>query len=299
MVSRMAEISIGVPVYNGADFLEASLQCLQDQTFRDIEVLIFDNCSQDATGDIAKRFCDADPRFRYVRHEHNRGAVPNFAASIEAAQSKFFMWRAADDTSSLDYVERLHRLLLLNPDRDMAVPKTFEITTEGKLIREKSISRRANEPGFGGRIAQIFECYFPTWIYGVCRRDTMVPVIRRVLAEYPYTWDWDAAAMFPFVHGGKVIGDNDALLYKVVHPAGIPLTHAQRTRRKDEKVIMAKCLSAYKHKYIEEASVSPNEKLLFHALVTYYGLTGSLSVWRQIRFAVRSSMGYVKFRTVS
>ncbi|MFN8946158.1 MAG: glycosyltransferase family 2 protein [Alphaproteobacteria bacterium] len=294
----MAEVSIGVPVFNGADFLEGSLQCLRDQTFRDIEVLIFDNCSEDATGEIAKRFCEVDPRFRYVRHEYNRGAVPNFAASVEAAQSKFFMWRAADDTSSLDYVERLHRLLLSNPDRDIAVPKTLEITSGGKLLREKANSPRVNDAGIAGRVAQIFKLY-PDWIYGLFRRDTMVPSIRRVLAEYPYTWDWDTASLFPFAFHGRVIGDNEALLYKVIHPAGPPLTRAQRTRRKDEKVIMARCLTEYKHRLIEEAKLSQSEKWMFHALITYYTLTGSLSVSRRIRFAVRSSMGYVQPATKS
>ena len=41
--------------------LENCLTCLRDQTYRDIEVLISDNCSEDATGEIARRFCDADP----------------------------------------------------------------------------------------------------------------------------------------------------------------------------------------------------------------------------------------------
>ena len=50
----MAQVTVGVPVYNGADFLEKSLACLRDQTYRDIEVLIFDNCSEDATGEIAQ-----------------------------------------------------------------------------------------------------------------------------------------------------------------------------------------------------------------------------------------------------
>lgn len=294
----MAEVSIGVPVFNGADFLEGSLQCLRDQTFRDIEVLIFDNCSEDATGEIAKRFCEVDPRFRYVRHEYNRGAVPNFAASVEAAQSKFFMWRAADDTSSLDYVERLHRLLLSNPDRDIAVPKTLEITKDGKLLLEKASSLRVNDPGIARRVEQISNIYLG-WIYGLFRREAMVLTIRRVLEEYPYTWDWDTAALFPFVFQGRVIGDNDALLYKVNHPGGPPLTRAQRTRRKDEKVIMARCMSDYKHRLIEEAKLSQSEKWMFHALVTYYSLTGGLSLPRRIRFAVRSAMGYVQPATKS
>ena len=77
----MAQVTVGVPVYNGADFLDKSLACLRDQTYRDIEVLIFDNCSEDATGEIAQSFCAADPRFRYFRQPENKGCTPNFLAS--------------------------------------------------------------------------------------------------------------------------------------------------------------------------------------------------------------------------
>jgi len=290
----MPAVSIGVPVFNGADFLESSLACLRDQTFRDIEVLVFDNCSEDATGDIARRFCEQDSRFRYVRHDHNRGAVPNFAACLEAAQSSYFMWRAADDTSGLDYVERLYNLLTAHPDRDLAVGKALEIAPDGTLLRARPVSPGTNGSGFRSRVAQIFDCYFPTWVYGVCRRDKMLTAVRRVLANYPYTWDWDAAAMFPFVFDGRVIGDNEAILYKVVQSSGITLTRAQRTQRTDLKTVMAKSLAAYKYRFIEDAPVSRAEKLFFHALVVYYALSRNLSIGRRIRFAVRSSLGYVK-----
>ena len=117
----MAQVTIGLPVYNGAEYLEKCVSCIRDQTYRDIEVLIFDNCSEDATGEIALRYCAEDTRFRYHRQPENKGAVRNFLEVLEAAQSPFFMWRAADDISDLNYVEVLLGLLLSHPDRDLAV----------------------------------------------------------------------------------------------------------------------------------------------------------------------------------
>ncbi|MGO8780591.1 MAG: glycosyltransferase family 2 protein, partial [Rhodomicrobium sp.] len=119
----MAQVTVGVPVYNGANYLEKCLTCLRDQTYRDIEVLIYDNCSEDATGEIAQRFCAADPRFRYFRQPENRGVLANFLGALEAARSPFFMWRAADDTSDLNYIETLLALLLAHPERDLAAAR--------------------------------------------------------------------------------------------------------------------------------------------------------------------------------
>ena len=129
----MAEVTVGVPVYNGGDLLEASLVCLRDQTFRDIEVLIFDNCSQDSTAEIAQRFCAANPRFRYFRQPTNVGAPANFLAALEAASSPYFLWRAADDASDANYIETLLALLIANPDRDIAVARIVSRLPDGHV----------------------------------------------------------------------------------------------------------------------------------------------------------------------
>src|SRR3546814_6530691 len=52
----MASVTIGVPVYNGAATLRECLECLRNQTFRDIEVLISDNASSDNIAAIAQEF---------------------------------------------------------------------------------------------------------------------------------------------------------------------------------------------------------------------------------------------------
>jgi len=48
----MVPITIGVPVYNGADLIEESLACLARQSFGDFKALIFDNASTDGTSEI-------------------------------------------------------------------------------------------------------------------------------------------------------------------------------------------------------------------------------------------------------
>src|SRR5271156_5075577 len=110
MEKPMVPITIGVPVYNGADLLDESLACLAKQTFRDIIVLIYDNASTDATPEIAKAWAARDARFQHVRQSRNVGAVANFRDSLLAAESPWFLWRAYDDPSDENYLENLFNL---------------------------------------------------------------------------------------------------------------------------------------------------------------------------------------------
>ena len=50
----MTAITIAVPVFNGEAMIRQSLDCLKYQTFKDFEVIVFDNASTDATRDIVK-----------------------------------------------------------------------------------------------------------------------------------------------------------------------------------------------------------------------------------------------------
>ena len=78
-------VTIGVPVYNGANYLERALSSLADQTYPDVRVLISDNASTDATEEIARSFVAADNRFEYWRNDTNIGAVPNYDKVFYAA----------------------------------------------------------------------------------------------------------------------------------------------------------------------------------------------------------------------
>jgi len=128
---RMSDVTVGVPVYNGAQCLEECLQCLERQTYRDFVALIYDNASSDATPDIAQRFVRKDSRFRYFRQPHNKGAIPNFSNVLEAAETPYFLWRADDDLTDDRYLEVTRNLLRERPDAKLAVGVVRRLTPQG------------------------------------------------------------------------------------------------------------------------------------------------------------------------
>jgi glycosyltransferase involved in cell wall biosynthesis len=97
MTERTPLVSVGVPVYNGADYLPQALDALQAQDMDDFEVIICDNASEDATPEIAKSYAARDRRFRYHRNERNLGLAGNFNRAFELSRGKYFKWAAHDD----------------------------------------------------------------------------------------------------------------------------------------------------------------------------------------------------------
>ena len=79
----MPKLSIGIPVFNGQEFLPELLDSLLRQTFADFEIVICDNASIDRTQDICRECASRDSRVRYTCNERNLGAVPNYNRVFE------------------------------------------------------------------------------------------------------------------------------------------------------------------------------------------------------------------------
>ena len=64
-------VSIVLVTYNRAKRLRLSIQDILNQTFKDFELIICDDCSTDSTEDVCAEFAKADDRIRYYRHNSN------------------------------------------------------------------------------------------------------------------------------------------------------------------------------------------------------------------------------------
>ena len=90
-------LSVGLPVYNGENFLAASIESVLRQSFTDFELIISDNGSTDRTQEICTRFAATDPRVRYHRRDTNGGGAWNFNRVFELSKGSLFKWQAHDD----------------------------------------------------------------------------------------------------------------------------------------------------------------------------------------------------------
>lgn len=105
-MTAVPRLSIGLPVYNGEDFLAETLDSLLGQTYEDFELIISDNASTDGTADICRRYAGQDSRIRYIRQPRNLGCAPNHNVLVQQARGELFKWVFHDDLYARDLIER-------------------------------------------------------------------------------------------------------------------------------------------------------------------------------------------------
>lgn len=96
-MSQPTRLSVALPVYNGADFLEAAIASVLAQTARDFELVISDNASSDATPEIARRFAARDSRVRHCRSETFLPQAGNVNRSVELCAHEWVKLFCHDD----------------------------------------------------------------------------------------------------------------------------------------------------------------------------------------------------------
>jgi len=102
-----ATVSIGLPVYNGDTCLREAISSLLGQSYRNIELIVADNASSDATAAIVEEFSASDSRVQYFRHDQNIGAVANFDFVLKKASGEYFMWAAFDDFWDEHWIKKM------------------------------------------------------------------------------------------------------------------------------------------------------------------------------------------------
>lgn len=128
--------TIGLPVYNGASFLEDALKSLLVQTYPDFELIISDNASTDRTEALCRDYAATDRRIRYYRNEANLGAAWNYNRLFQLSRGEYFKWAAADDLCSSELLRRTVDVLDHNPDVVLCYSKSKIIDEQGNVVRD-------------------------------------------------------------------------------------------------------------------------------------------------------------------
>lgn len=135
MKNKIPRVSIGMPVFNGGEYIRDALDSLLAQRFTDFELIISDNCSSDDTQAICEHYAKLDSRIQYVRQSCNQGPVANFKFVLDTACADLFMWAAHDDLWAQDFLMDATRLLQ-EPKIKFVFP-TFELRSIRLSIARK------------------------------------------------------------------------------------------------------------------------------------------------------------------
>lgn len=118
-------VSILIPNYNGAKYLEETLDSIRAQTHSDFECIIVDDHSTDESWNILLRYAQADSRFKVFRRPEQlvkgSNSCRNYAFSI--AKGNYVNWFDSDDVMHPEFIARKLSFLLDNPNADAVVSK--------------------------------------------------------------------------------------------------------------------------------------------------------------------------------
>jgi glycosyltransferase involved in cell wall biosynthesis len=108
-------VSIGLPVRNAVNSVEAAIISALGQEYENLELVIADNASTDGTSDICREWATKDPRVRLVSQPTDVGAVANFRTVLIEADGDFFAWLGADDVMEPTFLDTVMNQLRDNP----------------------------------------------------------------------------------------------------------------------------------------------------------------------------------------
>lgn len=95
-------ISVIVPVYNVAPYVEACLNSIVCQFYKNIEILVVDDASTDGSYDICKKFAVADKRIQLIQHSENSGISAARNTALKIAKGDYISFIDSDDTIEKD-----------------------------------------------------------------------------------------------------------------------------------------------------------------------------------------------------
>ena len=105
MSSKKARVDILIPTYNREQYIKPCIDSILNQTYKDINIIIYDDGSTDNTEAIIKEYQATHKNIKYIKSKENRGV--GFARNIllESSTADYLMWQDSDDISHEKRVE--------------------------------------------------------------------------------------------------------------------------------------------------------------------------------------------------
>lgn len=111
------KVTVLIAAYDAAEVLPTALRALQEQTWKNLEILVIDDCSPTSgTCEVAERFAAADPRIRLIRMKQNGGAYVARNCGLDEATGEYITLHDADDWSHPQKIEAQMNHLAQHPE---------------------------------------------------------------------------------------------------------------------------------------------------------------------------------------
>jgi len=157
-----ASVTIIVPIFNSDKFLEETLQSIQNQSYKNIQVLLIDDASSDSSPKIIKKYIDSDPRFQAFKNDFNRGVSYSTNVGLSNANGEYITFHDHDDIMFSTKIATCVDILEKHTSFDGVISVAEYISENGESLGITSLlpDYITTNPYF----VRAFErSYIPTW----------------------------------------------------------------------------------------------------------------------------------------
>ena len=128
-------ISIILPIYNGEKFMAQSIESCLSQTYKNIELIIVNDCSTDDSLKIARKYQNNDNRIKIIDNSINKKLPASLNIGHRAAKGFFITWTSDDNWYEVNAIEKLHTYIMAH-DCDVAYSNVKIVNANGIFERK-------------------------------------------------------------------------------------------------------------------------------------------------------------------
>ncbi len=133
-------VSILIPAFNSAKYLGLALDSVLAQTYNNIEIIVHDDASTDATPSILKKY--SDPRLHIIRTVDNHGMIGGWNYIVAKAKGEYIKFLASDDLLAPTAVAELVRAALAHLEAAIITSQRQFIDEQGRVIKKMGFSTK-------------------------------------------------------------------------------------------------------------------------------------------------------------
>jgi glycosyltransferase involved in cell wall biosynthesis len=136
-------VSILIPVYNRENLVAQTIESALSQTYKNIEIIIVDNCSTDNTWEVLEKYSKSDQRIKIFKNLTNLGPVRNWIRCIEECSGEYSNFLYSDDIIHENFIDIT--LGILHKSKKIGFVRTKITDRDKNLQVEKIISNKKEE----------------------------------------------------------------------------------------------------------------------------------------------------------
>lgn len=132
----MKKVSIVLPTYNGENYIKDSIQSVLEQSYKNWELIIVNDCSTDSTKEIVENFIKQDERIKLINNSQNKKLPASLNIGFENATGEYYSWTSDDNLYKKSAIEFMVNYLEKHQDVDLVSCNYDNIDENAKFICE-------------------------------------------------------------------------------------------------------------------------------------------------------------------